>query len=132
MFRHSRSYPYAYVLHMRGHRTVRRTAWGATLILLGIGYLLRNAGLVTNADLWLIAPAMVALSGLVRLVVVPGLASVASAALRFAVAAYLVVVIEHVGGWTFADTWPVLLIAAGVGMVARSLFRRDAAEEPNW
>ncbi len=132
MFRHSRRYPTAYVLRLHGHRTVRRTAWGAMLIVLGIGYLLRNQGLIATADLWLIAPAMVALSGLAHLVVAPGLASLASAALRLAVAAYLVVVIEHIGGWTFAATWPVLLIAAGVGMVARSLGRRDVVEEPTW
>jgi len=132
MFRHSRPHPYVYVLRMRGHRTVRRMVWGGALILLGIGYLMRNEGLIDNVDLWLVAPALVALSGVVRLFIEPGLVGLAAAALRFAFAAYLVVVIEHIGGWTFATTWPVLLIAAGVGMVARSLCRRDAAEEPNW
>ncbi len=132
MFRHSRPYPYAFVLRIRGVRAVRRMVWGGALILLGVGYLLRNVGLIDNVDAWLVAPALVALSGIVRLFYEPGLAGLASAALRFAVAAYLVVVIEHIGGWTFAETWPVLLIAAGVGMVARSLCRRDATEEPNW
>ena len=132
MFRHSRRYPTAYVLHMRGNRLVHRMIWGGTLILLGVGYLLRNEGLITSDDLWLIAPAMLALSGLVRLAFAPGLVGLAIAALRFAVAAYLVVVIEHIGGWTFAATWPVLLIASGVGVVARSLCRVGIAEEPNW
>ena len=132
MFRYSRPHPYVHVLRLRGVRTVRRMVWGGALIVLGIGYLLRNAGLIENVDLWLALPALVAVSGVVRLFIEPSLMGLASAALRFAVAAYLVVVIEHIGGWTFADTWPVLLIAAGVGMVARSLYRRDAAEEPNW
>ncbi len=132
MFRHSRRYPYAYVLHMRGRHVVRRTVWGGALIVLGIGYLLRNFGLIENVDLWLAVPALVAVSGVVRLFIEPGLMGLASALMRFAVAAYLVVVIEQIGGWTFLTTWPVLLIAAGVGMVARSLCRRDVAEEPNW
>ena len=132
MFRYSRPHPYVHVLRMRGVRTVRRMVWGGALILLGVGYLLRNEGLIDNVDVWLLAPALVALSGLVRLFYEPGLVGLATAALRFAVAAYLVVVIEHIGGWTLATTWPVLLIAAGVGMVGRSLWRRDAAEEPNW
>jgi hypothetical protein len=59
-----------------------------------------------------------------------GLASGVNALLRFAVAAYLVVVIEHLGGWTFAATWPVLLIALGVAQLARALAR--GREEPSW
>ena len=45
MFRYSRPHPYVHVLRMRGVRTVRRMVWGGALILLGVGYLLRNEGL---------------------------------------------------------------------------------------
>jgi hypothetical protein len=98
----------------------------------GVGYLLRGQGLISTDDLWLIAPLLIALSGVARLVAAPGAISAVRAALRFAVAAYLVVVIEHIGGWTFAATWPVLLIAVGIGMVAHALFIRRRREEPNW
>ena len=73
MFRYSRPHPYVHVLRMRGVRTVRRMVWGGALILLGVGYLLRNEGLIDNVDVWLIAPALVALSGLVRLFVASAL-----------------------------------------------------------
>jgi hypothetical protein len=105
---------------------------GGALILLGIGYLLKGMGLIGASDMWLIAPLLIALSGAVRLVVVPGIGSVVRALLRFAVAAYLVAVIEHVGGWTFAATWPVLLIAGGVATVTHALFGRRLREESNW
>ena len=132
MFHHSRPHPVVHVLTLRGHRAVRRIVAGTAFILLGVGYLLRNQGLITSADLWLIAPLVVALSGVVRLVVEPGLGSVLRAALRLAVAAYLVVVIEHIGGWTLASTWPVLLIALGAGQIVHALYTHRLREEPNW
>ena len=132
MFHYSRPHPYVHVLRLHGHRTLRRMVTGSALILLGIGYLLREQGLISGRDLWLIAPFAIALSGAVRLVTSPGVISAVRAVLRLAIAAYLVVVIEHIGGWTFATTWPVLLIALGVGMVAHAMFGRRLREEPNW
>jgi hypothetical protein len=132
MFDYSRPHPYVHVLRLREHRAVRRVVTGGALILLGVGYLLRGQGLISSADLWLIAPLLIALSGVVRLVTQPGLVSAVRAALRFGVAAYLVVVIEHIGGWTLAATWPVLLIALGVGQIVHALFSHRLREEPNW
>ena len=132
MFDHSRPHPSVHVLRLRGHRAVRRVVTGGALVLLGIGTLLRGQGLVSSADLWLIAPLLITLSGVVRLVTQPGLASALRAILRFGVAAYLVVVIEHIGGWTLAATWPVLLIALGIGQIAYALFSQRLREEPNW
>jgi hypothetical protein len=132
MFHYHRPHPYVHVLSLRGHRAVRRAVVGGALILLGVGYLLKGQGWIDSSEMWLIAPLLVALSGAVRLVVAPGIRSLVRALLRFAVAAYLVVVIEHVGGWTFAATWPVLLIAGGVATVAHALFSRRLLDEPNW
>ena len=130
MFDYQRPHPYVHVLTLRGHRAVRRAFVGGVLILLGVAYLLRGQGLISGDDIWLIAPLLIALSGVVRLVVMPNAVSFARALLRFAVAAYLVVVIEHLGGWTLAATWPVLLIAGGAAMVGHALFGRR--QEPNW
>lgn len=132
MFHDSRPHPTVHVLTVRGHRTLRRVFAGTALILLGAGVLLKDQGLIAGADLWLIAPALIALSGVVRLVAMPGLVSVARALARLAIAAYLVMVIEHVGGWTFDATWPVLLIAVGVAQLAHALYGRRQREEPNW
>lgn len=132
MFHYSRPHPYVHVLRLRGHRTVRRFVVGGALILLGVGYLLKDQGLIGNTDLWLIAPALIALSGLARLIAAPDAVNGVRAALRLAVAAYLVVVIEHIGGWTFAATWPVLLIGAGGSMLAYELLVRRTSRESNW
>ncbi|HYP31225.1 MAG TPA: hypothetical protein VES00_05120 [Burkholderiaceae bacterium] len=132
MFRYSRPHPHVHILRRHGYRAVRRVVAGAALILLGIGCLLKSQGLISRDELWLLLPGVVALSGVVRLAVEPGAAGVVSALVRCAVAAYLVVVIEHIGGWTLAATWPVLLIAVGTGMVAHAMLGGRMREEPNW
>jgi len=132
MFHHHRLHSHVHPLRQHGHRAVRRVVTGGALILLGIGYLLRQEGLISNHELWLLAPLLIALSGVARLLAAPGWVNGVRATLRFAVAAYLVLVIEHVGGLTFAATWPVLLIAAGLTQVGCALFSRRLREEPNW
>jgi hypothetical protein len=132
MFHYSRPHPYVHLLALRGHRAARRIVAGSVLVLLGVGALLRGQGLISSADLWLVAPLAIALSGIVRLVIEPGVGSMLRAALRLAVAAYLVVVIEHLGGWTLASTWPVLLIALGAGQIVHALWSHRTREEPNW
>ena len=132
MFDYHRPHPFVHVVALRGHRAIRRAFTGGALIVLGVGYLLKGQGLISATDLWLLAPALIALSGIVRLVARPGLVGAVRALLRLAIAAYLVVVIEHIGGWTFAGTWPVLLIAVGISTVAHALFGRRLREEPNW
>jgi hypothetical protein len=132
MFRHARPHPHVHVIRWQALRAVRRVTIGAALILAGVATLLRSQGLITQDELWLILPGAVALSGVVRLVVRPGVASTIGALIRLAIAAYLVVVIEHIGGWTLAATWPVLLIAVGLGTVAHGLMGHRWHEEPNW
>lgn len=132
MFRYSRPHPHVHVVRWQALRAVRRIVVGGALVLMGIGTLLKSQGVITQEELWLVLPAAVALSGLVRMVVRPGAASIVGALVRFAVAGYLVVVIEHIGGWTLAATWPVLLIAVGVGTVAHGLLGRHWHQEPNW
>ena len=132
MLHHSRPYPHVHVLSLRTHRAFRRLFIGCALILLGAGALLRQQGLISGQDLWLVAPALVILSGLLRLVSRPGLATLVGALVRFALAAYLVVVIKHIGGWTFDATWPVVLIGVGVAQLGRALSGRRPREEPNW
>ena len=129
---HSHAHPHAnsHGMTWQGYRALRRLIIGGALILLGAGTLLKGQGLVGTNDLWLVAPAVIALSGMARLLAWPGIFNAVHAVVHLAIAAYLVVVIEHVGGWTFAATWPVLLIAGGAGMIARALLGRRAPREP--
>jgi len=128
MFHHERRYRFLPLAVVRIHHLVV----GGALLAFGVAALLESRGMLSRQELWLAFPAVVAWSGLVRLALGRSLRAFASALIRFAVAGYLVVVIEHLGGWTFASTWPVLVIAAGLGTIARAVLHRDAREEPTW
>jgi hypothetical protein len=124
---------------LQGHRLRRRLVFGGGLVIAGVVWLLERHGALAPDELWLIAPAVLAWSAAVRLAIRPSALSVAGAVVRLALAAYLTAVIEHLGGWTFAQTWPVLLIGYGLAQVAGALAWRtctrsagDASEEPTW
>jgi hypothetical protein len=107
------------------HRRLRsHLVLGGALVAFGLAWLLRGWGVIGTEGLWLAAPAVLAWSGLVRIALDRGAASIVRATLRFAVAAYLVVVIEQLGGLTWASTWPVLAIAVGVATVAGAFLAR--------
>jgi hypothetical protein len=108
----------------RRHRVRGHLVVGGGLVALGLAWLLRSWGVIGAEGLWLAVPAVLAWSGIVRIALDRRAASVVRALLRFALAAYLVLVIEQVGGLTWAATWPVLAIGAGIAMVAGALFTR--------
>jgi len=134
MFEHHQPHPHVHVLRLRGHRPLRRAVAGLALILFGTGWLLKEQGLISGQELWLVGPAMLALGGVARLVFARSARGVVQGLLALGLAAYFTLTIEHVGGLTFATTWPVLLIVMGLASIARALFGRrgGACEEPNW
>jgi hypothetical protein len=110
--------------HLRKHLVV-----GGALVAVGLAWLLQAWGVIGAEGLWLAAPAVLAWSGLVRIALDRSALSVVRALVRFALAAYLVVVIEDIGGLTWSATWPVLAIGAGIAIVADALFARARADD---
>ena len=105
--------------HLRKHLVV-----GGAFVAVGLAWLLQAWGVIGAEGLWLAAPAILAWSGLVRIALDRSALSVVRALVRFALAAYLVVVIEDLGGLSWSTTWPVLAIAAGIAIVVDALFAR--------
>jgi hypothetical protein len=124
-----RRHRHVHVFDFRTRHPLRHVAWGGALIAVGVAALLRSQGLLDAHDFWLVVPALLAWSGALRLAFGRDARAVVQALVRWAIAAYLVIVIEHVGGWTFATTWPVLLIAAGVAKVVHALTWRARAAQ---
>ena len=120
----------------RGSRLARHLTFGGALVLVGLALLARQQGWIAGHEFALVIPAAFAWGGAVRLVLARDLAALGGALVRLAFAAYLVVVIEHLGGWTFQSTWPVLLIGVGVLSVLRGLFEsrrpRGTPEDASW
>jgi hypothetical protein len=132
-------FPPVDVFSLQAHRLRRRLVFGGGLVIAGVTWLLEQHGVLAHDELWLIVPAVLAWSAAVRLGTRPSAPAVVGAFIRLALAAYLVTVIEHLGGWTIAQTWPVLLIGYGLAHVVGALAWRacapaagDAGEEPTW
>jgi hypothetical protein len=121
---------HARVLFMHRHRRIGHRhplghlVLGGGLIAFGLAWLLQGWGVIGEEGLWLTVPAVLAGSAAVRLALNRSAPSVVRSLVRFALAAYLFVVIEQVGGLTWATTWPVLAIGAGAATVADALFAR--------
>ncbi len=117
----------------RAHRRYRRVAWGVALVAVGLAWLLKGADGFSARELWLLLPATLAWSGVVKIAVERHAAAVIDGLLRIAIAAYLYVVFEHVQGWTFTGTWPVVVMAVGVAAVARGLVgASSSAGDRSW
>jgi hypothetical protein len=139
--RHRHRYAQVHFLHegdFHRHHLRRHLVLGGALVAVGLAWLLEAWGLLGAGGLWLAVPAILAWSGLVRIALDRTALSVVRAFVRFALAAYLVMVIEDVGGLSWSTTWPVLAIAAGIAIVVDALFVRargndDArGEEAAW
>ena len=139
---HRRHRGFRHLHHLRhlespARRLRRHLAWGGILVAAGVAVLLQHQGLISSREAWLAAPAALAWTAFVRLAVDRDAVAVVRATVRLAIAAWLVVAIEQVGGWTFATTWPILLIGIGVAMLAGAIWPRrrcdgGAWEEPSW
>jgi hypothetical protein len=105
-------------------RLAHDLTWGGALIVIGAFWWSQGNGWFASQGAWLLAPALIAWSGLVSIVVERSGWDVASGVTRIAVAAYLYIVVAHVGGLDFDDTWPLALIALGAVTLARGLFDR--------
>lgn len=134
MFDHHHPHPHVHVLRLRGNRAIRRVVAGTALILFGSAWMLRNQGLITGEQLWLVGPVALALGGLAHIAFARHALGRVRGAMALLLAAYFALVIEHVGGLDFATSWPVMLILLGLASIARAVFGRrdDTCEEPNW
>nr|WP_199066180.1 hypothetical protein [Chromobacterium sp. ASV5] len=117
----------------------RRALWGAALIAAG-GLLLSSragwlpalalpawAGDIRDYGVWHLLAGLAALSGLSHLVCADGPRRAAKGALRLALGAWIFICLQHIWGWSFASSWPVLLILWGAGMLARGLWPKNAS-----
>jgi hypothetical protein len=113
------------------HRERKHLFWGIALIAVGCLFLLDRQGIIRIDQAWRLWPAAFALFGLVRIVTARRGEHVVKGIFTIVFAAWLYVSIEQLWGWTFATTWPIILIALGVKAVAGGLisFYRQSRKE---
>ena len=103
--------------------------WGLALIIVGGIFLVDRLGLADMENIWNFWPAFIALHGAVAMMFAGNLAQAIDGLFSIAVAFWIYACLEHLWGWTFLATWPVVVIAGGVVMVARGLL--NASKDSN-
>ncbi|TDR81518.1 hypothetical protein [Paludibacterium purpuratum] len=107
------------------HGRIAHGLLGLALIGIGVLYALGRPDRFGAHSVWDVFPALIALSAAMRLATARRVAQVVKGVLRFGVAAWLYVCIEHIWGLTFASGWPFLMILFGASVLLRGLTNRS-------
>lgn len=112
------------------HRQRRQVIWGLALIAFGLAYLLQRDDDTAVARLWLYWPWVLVAFGVNNMLpptdgrrFVDGLSQVLFGA-------WFWITVEGWWGLTFSNSWPLLIIVAGLGMVLQPLANRYYPRRP--
>jgi len=105
-------------------QTRRQLIWGILIICVGVSFLLAHNDWVAVSQLWRYWPVVLGAFGLNNMIppttgkrFVEGLSQVA-------VAAWFYVASERLWGLTFGNSWPLLVIVGGAGIVLQPLMTK--------
>lgn len=105
------------------YRWRQQIVWGTALILAGCALLLDRAGIIefdiVPAQLWRWWPSLLVISGLIKIIPPTTPRYFLSGLWEIFFAGWWYVSFNHLWGWGFAQTWPALVVACGLGMLAR-------------
>jgi peptidoglycan/LPS O-acetylase OafA/YrhL len=116
---------------MRCHRgnPRRHLLWGFALVALGTIFLMDRLAwldlpqyLGPQTRWWHFLPLLLALGGVIRLLTAHSARQVVKGLSRIGVGVWLCACLEQLGGLTFANSWPVLLVAVGAQMLVHGWF----------
>lgn len=88
--------------------------FGLALIVAGSVFLMDRMEMIYAVDYWFLLPAMIALGGVVDIISPSKPEHSAKGCFNLIFAFWLYASIEHLWGWNFRTSWPLLLIAFGV------------------
>ena len=113
---------------MRNHRGERRNThsliWGVFLIGLGALFLLDRTGYLAGHFLRRWWPAWPAVFGIARLVGARRASHVGNAVMLIGISGYLYVSNEGLFGLDWSSSWPLAIVAAGLGQLAGAIASR--------
>ena len=99
--------------------------WGLTLIIVGGVFLADRLGYAKFESIWNLWPWLIAVHGGLAIAFANNIGNVIEGAFSIVLAFWLYACFEHLWGWTFIATWPIIVIAGGVAMVLRGLLERS-------
>jgi len=97
----------------------------ASLIALGVVLALSSLGRPRFASAWDIIPALIALSGILRILTARRVYAVVRGAFKVAFAAWLYLCLAQRWGLSFQNSWPALLILLGACALLRGVCKRN-------
>src|ERR1700678_3401739 len=103
----------------------KRILWGLILVCAGCIFLLDRMDVLDMAEFWRFWPIVILLSGLVDVLAATTWKHIAEGLNQAVGGIWLFACFEHVWGFTFGNSWPVLLIGFGVTVMVGALSKRD-------
>ncbi len=103
-------------------RLVTQVITGLTLIVIGFFFLLDNMDLFYLHDIWKFWPFIIVAFGIGRIITAEGVRDYLKAGWLIFIGLWLYMSLQHVFGITFAESWPLILIAWGISIVLKELF----------
>ncbi len=103
----------------------RRILWGVVLIAAGCMFLLDRMELYDIGDIWHYWPAAISLAGLIEILTARGMRDVTRGAMNIVSGAWLYACIDNLWGLTFANSWPIMMIAFGVSVFFNGIADRS-------
>lgn len=94
---------------------------GLLLIIVGVLFLMDKVNIAEVTDYWYVIPALIACSGFIEIISSRRPENIAKGCFSIILAFWLYASIEHLWGWTFRTSWPVILIAVGVRSIIAGL-----------
>ncbi|OYT91547.1 MAG: hypothetical protein CFE43_12985 [Burkholderiales bacterium PBB3] len=118
--------PHRHELNAHQDNPRKRLLWGATFIAVGTVFLLDRLDVLDltqylgpQSRWWHFLPLLVALGGVISVVSAQSVRRVLKGLGDIVLGVWVFVCLEQLWGLTFANSWPILLIAFGVQMLVR-------------
>lgn len=99
------------------HHERKYILWGLALISAGLIVLADRQGYIELGPIWPFWPMIFVLIGFIDLASARRLKHVADSLFMVLLGAWIYVCKEHLWGWSFSKTWPIILVAAGASMI---------------
>ena len=106
-------------------RRRKNLVFGLMLIAAGMYFMANDWIVITELRWWHWACGAIALSGFIELISAQNAAHVGRSVCTLVIAAWLYISAEHLWGWNFSNSWPLLLIGAGAQYLIGGMFSSD-------
>lgn len=106
-------------------RERKRLVWGLLCIGGGLFFLLHDPITLSLGQLWTYWPLLISTGGVVTIFCASRARHIRHGLFHLALGLWLFVCLNGLWGFTFAMTWPFLLILAGASMLLRAVFEKN-------